>query len=411
MRIGPRPYSRFDRLAVVFADPIRLKIVSELFLREMSPSQFRDVYGGGSLSRIDSHFKRLVEFEWLRRVRQVRTARPGRSENLYRASQLAIFDEEMWAELPISVREEFSWRIFDQFSERVRDAVKARTLDARPDRHLSWTPLVLDEAGRASVFRAVTELFYGLLEEQADARTRLLYSDEAPMHATFGLAAFDSPTRERNLAGLLESPSTVEGPDDFEENVFTGRMAKVFASQMNLKILTELNLRIMSPSEFAVEFGGDPRSNARRFRTLAKEGWLEKVEERSGGRPGAPEILYRAVRRAIYDTRRWSEVPQEVREGDSWRIFEQMAGQVHEAFRCRTFDSRPDRHLTWAHLVLDQRAWEQAIANVDQCFHDVFQEQNRARTRLLGSEERPVIATVALATFESPPPAKPQDTR
>ena len=47
------------RLAVVFAVPIRLKIVAELYQREMSPKQFYEEFGGGSISRVAKHFERL----------------------------------------------------------------------------------------------------------------------------------------------------------------------------------------------------------------------------------------------------------------------------------------------------------------------------------------------------------------
>jgi hypothetical protein len=407
LRIAPRPHSELDRLAVVFADPIRLKIVSELFLQEMGPSRFLATYGGGTLQRVDSHFKRLVEYDCLRFVRVAPPSGPGAPEKLYRAPRLAIFDEETWAKLPTPMREEFSWRIFEQFGERVKEAMNARTFDARPDRHFSWTPLVLDERGRASVFRAVTQLFYALLEEQADARTRLQYASGVLAHTTVGLAAFDSPTRQRNLSGLLVAEPPGQGGGTYDEKEFTGRFARVFSSELNLKIMTELNLRPMSASEFAGEYDGDPRTIAKRFRTLQDLGWLEVVEAMTGGRRrGATEIFYRAVRPAVYDTGRWSKVPQEVRERDSWRIFEQMAEQVHEAFQCRTFDSRPDRHLTWGHLMLDQRGWDQAIAAIDQCFHDVLEEQNRAKARLIRSKEHPLIATVVFAGFQSPSPER-----
>jgi hypothetical protein len=63
------------RLAVVFvAVPIRLKIVTELYQREMSPKQFYEEFGGGSVSRLAQHFERLVETGWLR---QMWTEGPG----------------------------------------------------------------------------------------------------------------------------------------------------------------------------------------------------------------------------------------------------------------------------------------------------------------------------------------------
>lgn len=395
--------SFLTRLAVVFADPIRLKIVSELFMREMSPTQFYDTFGGGSLSRVDRHFKRLAEHGWLRLVRKASGGRRrGATEHFYRAPELAIFDPETWALLPDSLRSEFSWRIFEQFAERVKEALEAGTFDARSDRHFTWTPLVLDEQGRERVIAAIAALFTSLFEEQDDARLRIAKSGEKPMQATVGLAAFDSPNRRRNRSGLLLPNVDVVEPA--ESLPFAVRVAKVFADPLNLKIVTELNLREMSPSRFVEECGGAPLAGVdRRFKMLTEIGWLKKVGEKSGGRRrGATEHFYRATGPAIFDSRSWSKVEDDVRVTFSWRIFEQLAEQVREAMDAGTFDSRPDRHHSWTPLVLDQLGWDQVVGAVDALFHYLFEEQAAAKIRLAKSGEKPVIATVYLAAFESP---------
>jgi hypothetical protein len=393
----------FERLSVVFADPIRLKILAELFHREMSPSGFYAAFGGGSLPRIASHFHRLKETGWLRHVREARGGgRRGGVENFYRAPRLAVFDNEAWSRLPMALRVEFSWRIFEQFAERVKAAFEANTLDARPDRHFTWTPLVLDEQGRGNVLGLVDELFGMLFEEQADAKVRMAHTGDAPLEATVGLAAFDSPRQRRNRSGLVLPPP--RSGNAMNEREFTRRLSKIFKSKTNLKIVTECSLREMSPSEFAAEFADDAVSDiARRFRLLLKQGWLVRVKSETGGRRrGATETFYRAVRPAIFDTRSWAQVPPEIRRQNSWRIFEQLAEQTREAMDAGTFDARPDRHHTWTPLVLDQLGWEQVIKAVDSVFFAILQEQRSARRRLARSDEEPVIATVYLAAFESP---------
>src|SRR4051794_4643319 len=131
VRITSSSPSEWERFAVVFADPIRLKIVTELFRREMSPTGFSAAYGGGSPQRINSIFKRLAKFEWLRFVE----ARPrrGGEEHFYRAPKLAIIGDDLWEQLPAPLRAEFSWRTFEQFSDRVKSALRAGTFDARPE--------------------------------------------------------------------------------------------------------------------------------------------------------------------------------------------------------------------------------------------------------------------------------------
>ena len=372
-------------------------------MREMSPTQFYDTFGGGSLSRVDRHFKRLAEHGWLRLVRKASGGRRrGATEHFYRAPELAIFDPETWALLPDSLRSEFSWRIFEQFAERVKEALEAGTFDARSDRHFTWTPLVLDEQGRERVIAAIAALFTSLFEEQDDARLRIAKSGEKPMQATVGLAAFDSPNRRRNRSGLLLPNVDVVEPA--ESLPFAVRVAKVFADPLNLKIVTELNLREMSPSRFVEECGGAPLAGVdRRFKMLTEIGWLKKVGEKSGGRRrGATEHFYRATGPAIFDSRSWSKVEDDVRVTFSWRIFEQLAEQVREAMDAGTFDSRPDRHHSWTPLVLDQLGWDQVVGAVDALFHYLFEEQAAAKIRLAKSGEKPVIATVYLAAFESP---------
>jgi DNA-binding transcriptional ArsR family regulator len=403
-RVRVPPHSSFlARLAVVFADPIRLKIVSELFVREMSPTQFYEAFGGGSLSRVDRHFKRLAEHGWLRLVRKASGGqRRGGTEHFYRASALAIFDEKTWAQLPGSLRTEFSWRIFEQFAERVKEALEAGTFDGRPERHFTWTPLVLDQQGREHVIAAVDALFWSIFEEQADAKRRISKAGAAPMQATVALAAFDSPHRHRNRSGLLlpaidREPSANPLP-------FTAKLAKVFADPLSLKIVKELNLRAMSPSQFMDECNcGALAGIDRRFKVLTEIGWLVKVDQKTGGRRrGATEHFYRASGPATFDTRSWSEVPDAIRRTFSWRIFEQLAEQAREAMDAGTFDSRPDRHHSWTPLVLDQMGWDQVIEAVDDLFHYLFKEQEAAKSRLAKSGESLVMATAYLAVFESP---------
>ncbi|HWC49810.1 MAG TPA: hypothetical protein VG448_13090 [Solirubrobacterales bacterium] len=404
VRVNPEAPQQLARLAVVFTDPIRLKIVTELFRREMSPSQFHELYGGGTLSRIDRHFKKLAHHGWLRLVREARGGhRRGGVEHFYRAPELAVIEEGMWARLPLAVRAEYSWRTFEQFAERVEQAMKAGTFDARGERHLTWTPLVLDERGRSQILVAAMQLFRSLLEEQADARIRIAESGEEPMESTAGIAAFDSPRLDRNRSGLLLPPAT--GDEEAQSTHFTVRIARVLASPLSMKIVSELNLREMSASSFYDEFGGAARlSDVNRcFRKLTEDGWLTKVREETGGRRrGATEHFYRATGPAIFDTKNWAEVPEAIRGTFSWRVFEQLAEQVREAMAAGTFDARPDRHHTWTSLVLDQVGWKQVIRSVDDLFHQLLQEQMAAKARLAESGEEPLIATVYLAAFESP---------
>lgn len=399
------------RLSVAFADPVRLKIITELFQREMSPSQFHAAFGGGSLEAVCRQFKKLEQHGWLRLVRQEAPAGRGRAERFYRAPELAVFDEAAWDLLPQTLKEEFSWRIFAQFAERVKWAFEAETIDAREDRQFTWMPLTLDERGRNLVFSVVTDLFYSLFEEQRDANMRLERSGETPIHATVAISAFDSPTSRGSQSDVPISPPQDTDPD---RTLFFVRLSKVFRHPANLKIITELNQREMSPSQFHREYGEkydlDQRDVHRRFGSLAADGWLELSREDTGGkRRGATERFFRAAGPAVFNSQAWSTVPARVKERDTWKVFEQIAERIREAMAAGTFDSRADRAHMWMAYELDERGWNQVCAATKNVLDLARDEQRRAAVRLAQpGAESPKMATVSLAVFESPK-AAPSD--
>lgn len=182
------------RLSKVFADPLRMKILAECNTREMSPKLFHKEFGGGSLPRVSRAFDVLAEYNWLYPTRtETGGKRRGAVEHFYRATGSAVFDEALWPDVPDSMKALVSWRIFETLSERVKEAMEAGTIDARENRHLSWTPLRLDHQGWENVIGWVDAIFYFLSEEQEEANLRMAESGEEPIPMTVALAAFESP--------------------------------------------------------------------------------------------------------------------------------------------------------------------------------------------------------------------------
>jgi hypothetical protein len=380
-----------------------LKIVTELSMRPMSPTLFFEEFGGGSVPRVNRHFKTLAKHGWLRYIRsETGGKRFGGVESFYRAPELAVFDNETWAELPYSMRVEFTATIFNQFAERVIDAMRAGTFDARSDRHFTWTPLLLDQTGWDRVIAAVDALFESLFEEQEDAKLRVYNSGETPILATVGLGGFESPRPE--LEGVIERVGA-----SLAENVacpvpFTRRVSKVFADPVCLKIVAELNLREMSPTQFHREFGGASRSGIHhRFKILRDFGWLAKVREKSGGsRRGATEQFFRATGPAVFDNGSWSGLQDSMKTAYSWTIFEQFSEKFSEAMKAGTVDARLDRHLSWSLVLLDQHGWDNVVTALDALLTFIFEEKDAAKRRVANSGEKLIRITVVFAGFESP---------
>jgi DNA-binding transcriptional ArsR family regulator len=401
LAIGVESRAHLRRLSVVFAVELRLKIVAELYMREMSPKQFYEEFGGGSIPRVNQHFAKLAETGWLRRVWSEGPGgkRFGSVEHFYRSTELAFFDAPAWALVPYSMRVASSWNLFNRIALQLRQTLEALGPDARR-RDLSYTQLSLDQVGWERVIEAVDTHFTCAFEEQKDARLRVSDPDEELFRADVLLIAFESP-----MKGRRAGPSLVES--DREPLIpFPERLAPVLGDDLSLQIVSELNRREMSVTQFRREFG--PIKNIgslrRRFKRLQASGWLEKVKEETGGRRrGASERFYRATRPAIVDGDAWADLPDSLRETRSWKIFERLSEKIKEAMRAGSFDAREDRYVCWSFLTLDQQGWINVVAEIEALSVLLLEEQKHAEDRLSNSGEQPILVTVGMGAFDAMP--------
>lgn len=396
------------RLGMVYADELRMKIVTEGYIREISPKGFQEEFGGGSVPRVAKHFDRLADSDWLSLARtESGGARRGAVEHFYRANELVIFEEETWATLPASVRAAFSWTTFEQLTERVAAAIVAGTFSARTDRHLSCTPIILDRSGWKRVLAAADVVFRTVLEEQDRASERLAESGAHADLTTVALAVFESPMWPSDRNRLRNSPygsAGSLGPGAIDRGSFFPVFAKLCANPVDLRIVDELNRRELSPKRLhALMADLTLPGSDRRLRKIARHGWSAEVRQATGGRRrGATEHFYRAVGPALADNESWAEIPEDLRVTIASRTFEQLREKVKEAVDVGTFDARVDRHLTWSLLRLDRIGWERAVGVVEGFFAALGDEEREATQRIRVSGEKPILTTVGLAAFESP---------
>jgi hypothetical protein len=269
--------------------------------------------------------------------------------------------------------------------------------------------VVLDEQGWKERGKALANCFHSLQHEQDDAKVRLQASGEEPILMTVALAAFESPGTEVD-AGEAEVPpdglpTLARPPAAPASSVpLTMRLAKVFADPSNLKIITELNLAAMSATQLRDKIGGaNVYAFDRRCKALLEQGWIVQVGSKTGGRRrGAREIFYRAAGPVYLDTGIWSAVPDDAKRGATWTTLRQFRERVDEALQANTFDRRPDRHLTWLPLLVDETGWGQVISLLEGFFRELFPAQGEAKSRLAQEDRRGFVATYFVAGFESP---------
>ena len=390
------------RLSVVFAVELRMKILAEAYLREMSPTLFFEEFGGGSISRVARNFERLVEAGWLEYIRKEGPGgkRRGGVEHFYRATELAYFDNETWASLPYSIRVAFSWNIFKGIAGRLRVAIDAGWVEPGSTGDLSSKSLRLDGRGWKNMVDAVQSHFDFTFEEQKAATLRIARSGEEAIRASIVQVAF-----EPAAGTAVEAPYVVEGLRDPVVSLPV-RLSKVLADEVSMRIVEEGNAREISATQFHAEIGGaSVAAIRRRFKKLADLALLTEVDARTGGRRrGATEKFYRATGPAIFapPSGPWADIPESVDSTATWHRFEGLSAQIKEAMKRGIFDLREDSWLAWSLLQLDRQGWEAVMADLEALRRFASEEQARAKTRMAKSGESAVEMVLALAAFKSP---------
>jgi DNA-binding transcriptional ArsR family regulator len=200
-------------------------------------------------------------------------------------------------------------------------------------------------------------------------------------------------TNSKNIQGKDKSRSAPYVPP---------RMVAAMSVPARVAILAELNERSMSPSRYAEEFDLDQTKICRHFSRLEQLGYLEVVDEVSGGRRGAPERIFRATQVALFDTAMWERLPEPIRRDYSGVIWETYGRRVNQAFEAGTLDADVDRHLSWKPLRLDRLGWTQFVTGLDDHLDRVMDIEVESAERMAETGEEPITATVGLAGFRSP---------
>jgi hypothetical protein len=385
-----------------------MKMVTELYRREMSPTQWFEEFGGGSYGQVIGHFKKLEEHGWLRNVRsQKAVAGRGRTRDLYRATELAVIDDDTWAELPTSIQVAFTARGLRQLGEQVGEALARGAVDAKGngsgDRSFSCRSIDLDDLGWQAAMSTLRDCFLSLAQEQLDAKVRLDSSPENGILMTIVLAGFESPSPRAEIEPVLGGAAGVSVPLCLSDErlPLSTRMAKVFADPLSLRIIKTLHSKAMSPSQLFAKLGGSSiRSVDRKCQTLTDLGWLVRL----GSETEAPPIFYEAAGPQAFDADLWAAIPKGAERSEHWPIFSEFCEKAEEALRQGSFNARPDRHITFSTFLLDERGWRQVTLALLRCSDELSKVEAEARDRAARLQSSPTcVATFLLGAFEEVP--------
>lgn len=182
-----------QQLAKALAHPLRVRILTSLHKGISSPNQLAQELGE-PLGNVSYHVKTLLEYDCVELVKT--EPRRGAVEHFYRATERAFISDSDWAKIPASARRGISGAILESIGSDSTEALVAGTMDAHDDRHLSRTPLQLDQQGWDDVTTLLSNTLERALEIQKEAAERLAKDKSEPIDSKLAILHFESPQDE-----------------------------------------------------------------------------------------------------------------------------------------------------------------------------------------------------------------------
>lgn len=185
-----RPLRRVidPKLVKALSHPLRADLLSTLSERIASPRELADEIGL-EVSDVSYHVRELRKSKCIELVRTRR--RRGAVEHFYRARAGYLFDDYEWERLPMAVRPGISASLVNLIVEEVGEALRSEAFEARCDRHLSHTPVVVDEQGWRDLIEAMEGTLGRVLEIRAESRARIERDRTEGFGATVAMLGFE----------------------------------------------------------------------------------------------------------------------------------------------------------------------------------------------------------------------------
>jgi hypothetical protein len=177
-------------VAKAFAHPLRVQILIILNERVASPNLLSQELDQ-SLNLVAYHVRVLEKYDCIELVDTKQ--RRGATEHFYRATRRQFLSDSEWARMPESLRPGLSGAMLKSVFDDIEEAMSTGTLDEIEDRHLSRTPMVVDQQGWSETAGLLSETLDRLLAIQADASERIATSGEPSILAKVEMLHFKSP--------------------------------------------------------------------------------------------------------------------------------------------------------------------------------------------------------------------------
>ena len=178
------------RIAKALSHPMRARILVILNERVASPNEIAEAINE-RLPNVSYHVRALLELGCIELVDTAQ--RRGAIEHYYRAVVRPFFTDRDWKRLPLSGRQTISDTVLKVVWEDVSDAIEAGTFEARADRHLTHSPMTLDEEGWTELAELISTTLAQADKIEAKSTARLKASGDPEIPARLIMMQFESP--------------------------------------------------------------------------------------------------------------------------------------------------------------------------------------------------------------------------
>jgi DNA-binding transcriptional ArsR family regulator len=178
------------RLAKALSHPMRARILTILNERVASPNEIAEMIDE-RLPNVSYHVRALLELGCIELVSTAQ--RRGAIEHYYRALTRPFFSDRDWKRLPRSGRMAVSDVGLQMIWDDASTAIKKGTFESRSDRHLSRTPLTLDEQGWDELSALLREVHAQAEAIGAKSGKRLAKSEKEAIPTMLVMMHFEMP--------------------------------------------------------------------------------------------------------------------------------------------------------------------------------------------------------------------------
>lgn len=178
------------RLIKALGHPIREHALAVLNERIASATEIGEEIGL-DVSAFYSHVATLEEMGCIELVETRR--RRGAKEHFFQATTTAgLFDDRRWPLIPKSLKSDLAVGMLRSLFGEAVGALRVGTFNARDDRHLSWTPGVLDALGWRELVALLDQTLKLVIAIQRRSRERIAKTGEPGIPVTVGLLGFEA---------------------------------------------------------------------------------------------------------------------------------------------------------------------------------------------------------------------------